>query len=82
MTLSNKAIGLSFETKLTIALQHISELRHQLSMIDMKEEIGNESWFSQAGHPLSTSKDLAFRLLSQSDILARDIKYIIENGSI
>lgn len=82
MTLSNKALALTLETQLSIALDHISKLRRQLSVVDMRDQIGNEPWFSASGHPLSISKDLAFRLLSQSDILARDIKYIIENGSI
>lgn len=82
MNLSDKALALTLETQLSIILDHISKLRKQLALCDMHDQVGNEPWFSDAGHPLLTAKKLAFRLLSQSDTLARDIKYIIENGSI
>lgn len=82
MSLSNKALALTLETQLSITLDHISKLRKQLAVVDMHDQVGNEPWFSDAGHPLLSSKDLAYRLFSQAGILAQDIKYIIENGSI
>lgn len=56
MTLSNKALALTLETQLSIALDHISKLRRQLSVVDMRDQIGNEPWFSQAGHPYPHQK--------------------------
>lgn len=82
MNLSNKALALTLETQLSITLDHISKLRKQLVSTDMRDQVGNEPWFSSAGHPLLSAKELAYRLLSQSNILAQDINYIIENGSI
>ena len=57
MNLSNKALALTLETQLSITLDHISKLRKQLVSADMRDQVGNEPWFSSAGHPLLLQKE-------------------------
>ena len=79
---NSKEMCQTFEESLTRMLQLLSLLRKESAIMDLKEEIGNEPWFTKFGHPLNASKDLAHRLSSQALALSQDLRYIVAHGEI
>jgi len=82
MTTPAYIISQSIQESLEQIKNIISNLRIEAVHLDLKDEVGNEDYFSQSGHALTKPISTLCDIVDQAISYRKDLEYIKRHGAI